>query len=347
MGCSQENAGSPAVSAVPEELAGVYRLAESDLARVGEIIIDRLRDTDSTVDEILRYSFRLGGKRLRPLLLILAAMACGEVREEHHLSAAALEMIHTGTLIHDDILDGAQSRRHLETINLRWDSKFAVLAGDLLLTKAITLITDCGAPEIYPIIADACRATCEGELLQVASSGRLDLTREEYRRIIEGKTAALLETSCQLGTMFTNQPSEVTRLFTRFGRSLGLAFQIFDDILDLTGTDSETGKTLGTDLLNKKLTLPVIRSLETASAEEKNAILSLFQAPGFGPREAEQIRAILLENGSIDYARQKALDLVGESIQLLEPLIPSSTPKQRAALCALQDVARFIANRNK
>ena len=138
-----------AAVAAPEELAPVYRLAESDLAQVSALISEQLAHTDTTISQILRYSFRLGGKRLRPLLLILSARACGRLERAHSLCAAALEMIHTGSLVHDDILDGARFRRHLETLNLRWDSHFAVLAGDLLLTKAIALITASGSRCCY------------------------------------------------------------------------------------------------------------------------------------------------------------------------------------------------------
>ncbi len=337
-----------AAVAAPAELASVYRLAESDLAQVGKFILDRLTNADATIGEILRYSFRLGGKRLRPLLLILAARACGRPTREHYLCAAALEMIHTGSLVHDDILDGARFRRHLETLNLHWDSHFAVLAGDLLLTKAITLITECGRPEVYPIVADACRRTCEGELLQVSCQGRLDLTRAEYDRIIEGKTAALLEASCRLGALLAGQSEGAVGLFTRFGRALGMAFQIFDDVLDLTGTDAETGKTLGTDLLNRKLTLPAIHFLQTAPESETSAFLDLLHAESFGPDEAEKARVILLASRSVDYARRTALDMVRGAVDLLEEFRRGITDQDRlAALDSLRRIAEFIADRNK
>ena len=339
---------SAAAAAAPEELAPVYRLAESDLEQVGTLILEQLSHPDSTIDEILRYSFRLGGKRLRPLLLILSARACGRLEREHYQCAAALEMIHTGSLIHDDILDGARFRRHLETLNLRWDSHFAVLAGDLLLTRAIALITGCGRPEVYPIVADACRRTCEGELLQVASQGRLDLSRGEYDRIIEGKTAALLETSCRLGASLAGRAESTVDLFTRFGRALGMAFQIFDDVLDLTGTDDETGKTLGTDLVNRKLTLPAIHFLQTAPESEKSAFLNLLGADAFGPAQAEKAREILLASRSVDHARKTAMDLVRRAIGLLEEFGRETDGQDRlAALDALRRIAEFIADRNK
>ena len=337
-----------AAVAAPEELAPVYRLAESDLAQVSALISEQLAHTDTTISQILRYSFRLGGKRLRPLLLILSARACGRLERAHSLCAAALEMIHTGSLVHDDILDGARFRRHLETLNLRWDSHFAVMAGDLLLTKAIALITECRIPEVYPLIADACRRTCEGELLQVACQGRLDVSRAEYDRIIEGKTAALLETACRLGASFTGQSDATVGLFTRFGRLLGVAFQIFDDVLDLTGTDAETGKTLGTDLLNRKLTLPAIHFLQTAPESEKSAFLALLESDPFRPAEAEKAREILLTSRSVAYARQTAMDMVHQAVSSLEEFRRGVTGKDRLdALDALCRIAGFIADRNK
>ena len=347
MNCSGENAGSAAAVTVPEELAGVYQLAQHDLAQVGSVILGRLEHSDTAINEILHYSFQLGGKRLRPLLLILTARACGKVEREHYLAAAALEMIHTGTLIHDDILDGARFRRHLETINLHWDSQCAVLAGDLLLTLAISLITECSRPEIYPIVADACRRTCDGELSQVTARGRLDLSLAEYERIIEGKTAALLEASCRIGAVLADQPEENVRIFSRFGRDLGTAFQIYDDVLDLAGSDSETGKTLGTDLLNQKLTLPAIHFLQTAPPAERDALLALFGVGEFGPAESEKIRLRLLESGAVDFARSEAHGRVRRAVGLLEPLRDGAAPGQAEALDSLRAVAEFIANRNK
>lgn len=347
MNCSGENVGSAAAVTVPEELAGVYQFAKQDLAQVGSVILERLEHSDSTINQILHYSFQLGGKRLRPLLLVLSARACGRIEREHYLAAAALEMIHTGTLIHDDILDGARFRRHLETINLHWDSQHAVLAGDYLLTLAISLITECSRPEIYPIVAAACRRTCEGELSQVTAQGRLDLSRAEYDRIIEGKTAALLEASCQLGASFTGQDEKTIRLFSQFGRDLGIAFQIFDDVLDLTGSDSETGKTLGTDLLNRKLTLPAIHFLQTAPESEKNALLSLFRQADFGPAESEKIRLILLKSDAVQFARDEAHRLVRQAVSLLDKLPDGANSEQVQAIAALRAIAGFIANRNK
>lgn len=337
---------STIAAVTPDELKDVYRLVETDMKEVGELMRNHLRHPDQAVDEILRYSVRLGGKRLRPLLLLLCARACGTVRREHRLLAAAIEMIHTGTLIHDDILDGAEFRRHLETINLRWDSQYAVLVGDLLLTKAISLVTECADQKTDDVIADSCRRTCEGELMQVAFRNRFDMTTADYMRIIEGKTASLIETSCRLGAAFAEVSPKTAALFARFGRLLGLAFQIFDDVLDLVGNLDETGKTLGTDLLNHKPTLPLIHYLEKAAADEKETILHRLNSSNFDEKDAADIREILEASGAISFARQAAADLIDEGIALLDSFPPPENPSQTEARLALQKVARFIVARN-
>ena len=335
----------------PEGLSEVYRLVEGDLDSVAGIIRNRLRHSNPVVDEILRYSFKLGGKRLRPLLLLLVARVCGGIKKEHLCAAAALEMIHTGTLVHDDILDGARFRRHLETINLRWDSQFAVLAGDLLLTKAISLITEFADQESYRVIADACRKTCEGELLQVSFRGRFDMTLDDYWTIIDGKTASLIEVSCRLGTFFSGSSKErgngdLDGIFAGFGRNLGLAFQIFDDILDLVGSSDVTGKTLGTDLLNQKPTLPLIHYLETAGSRNREEMLLVLSRSGFGERDAVWVKEVLERSGAVEHARRHAFGLVAEASALLEPFAESGDPDRREAALALKKVAQFVVDRN-
>ena len=335
-----------APSRVPSTLKEVYRLVEREMEEVTVLIGDALRDSDPTLDGILRYAERLGGKRLRPLLVLLSARACGGIEREHLLVAAALEMIHTGTLIHDDILDGAKFRRHLETVNLRWNSQFAVLAGDILLTKAISLITECRDNETNRVISVACQKTCEGEFLQSSTRGGFEMTIDLYRRIIDGKTASLLEAACQLGAFYHPDSSENAPLFARFGNLLGMAFQIFDDILDLVGVQSEMGKTLGTDLLNQKPTLPLLYYLRDGEEREKEKILTILNHSPFTPEDEETVRSLLREKGSIDAARQKASDLIDEGIEIIRDLPPTSDPDVIEARDALEKVARFVVARN-
>lgn len=335
------------VPTLPHALSEVYRTMRPEMERVADLIRERLTHDQPALNEIVEYSVHLGGKRLRPLLTLLSGKLFGKLRPEHFDVAAAIEMIHTGTLIHDDVLDGANFRRHLETLHIRWDIKTAILTGDYLLTEAITLVTRTGDANCYDWIADACRRTCEGELLQTTAAGDFALSLDEYMRSIGGKTASLLECSCRLGAYFAGSGRESTERLARFGHLLGLAFQILDDLLDLVGDAQTTGKTLGTDLANQKTTLPLILFLRHADAQMRSEMLEWLQKPNFGLAEQENVRSILKRSGALEQARQTAAHLVDEALALLREIEIGKAPSQAAAQNALETVARFVLERNQ
>lgn len=336
---------SLAVAAMPTELSDAYRLVEHDLDAVFALIHESLADRNRQVSEILDYSFKLGGKRLRPLLVLLAGKATGELTENHTRAAAALEMIHTGTLVHDDILDGASFRRHLETLHVRWDSKTAVLAGDYLLTRAISLITATSELACCNTVAAACRTTCEGELLQTVSQGDFSLSIADYERIIGGKTASLLECSTRLGAYFSGADETAVGQFGLFGRSLGMAFQILDDLLDLTGSTQIMGKTLGTDLRGHKPTLPVILYLRDADASAKKLMLERLERDALSDDDCVFILRRLDESGSLAAARRTAEEYVAAGLNALD-LTRTAYNGLPAAYEALESLARFVLSRN-
>lgn len=332
---------------VPDDLQAAYRLIDPELEQVHDLLQDLLRQASPETEEIVRYSFKLGGKRLRPVLVLLSGKASGSIRKEHLYAAAALELIHTGTLVHDDILDGARFRRHLETIHVRWDSKSAVLAGDYLLILAIQMITRCKDLDAFRIVADACRATCDGELRQNGNCSHFNMSLDEYQRIIGGKTASLLECSCQLGAYFSGVETDRINCFKNFGYDLGISFQIVDDILDLIGEEENTGKTLGTDLINHKPTLPVILYLESASKTDRNSILDLLNGNEMDPKRCNTIRRLLIESGSVQKAMQYAKSILENACVNIRKEDQGSirTSDQEAAINALCDVARFVIAR--
>lgn len=334
---------APLAPCAPPKLADIYQRLDGELTEIGSLIRGSLTHDDPVIRGVLDYSLRLGGKRLRPLLVLLCGEASGELRREHLLAAAALEMIHTGTLIHDDILDGALVRRHLETVNLRWDSRMAVLIGDYLLTCALSLITECGDLDCDRMIADACRVTCEGELRQVTSIGDFEMTEADYFKIVEGKTASLLECSCRIGAHFSNAPQTAVESFARFGRKLGAAFQILDDVLDLVGDSEKMGKTLGTDLVNRKPTLPLIRWLAEAESGEKRQMLALLTQGDFDEEKIAAVCRRLNEQGAIDSSRRTAFEMVESGLAALDGII---TPEKTAVLAEIERVARFVLSRN-
>jgi len=323
-----------------------YEPITSELREVETLMLQELETKNAFVNEVIRYGFRLGGKRLRPALVLLVGKAMSdEVNTNHIRVAAALEMIHTATLVHDDILDGAKVRRHLETMNLRWDSAVSVLAGDVLFTKAMQLSVVSEDVFEYRTIVEATRTTCEAELRQIGSKGNYELTFDEYLDLISGKTAALLSCACLLGAYFSGADQTVQDIFRNFGIKLGVAFQMIDDILDLVGQESVTGKTLGTDLLEGKSTLPLILFMQTASEKDRAEMLTLLRQDKKTPQTVQEITAKLLQSGTIDTARQTARETIREANGLLDSLQLKSANSQAAA--ALKSIANYVTEREK
>ena len=207
--------------------------------------------------------------------MLLSAKACGGIRPEHLTLAAMVEVIHTATLVHDDVLDEATIRRHLDTVNARWSNEVSVLLGDYLLARAICLASSLDDNFACRAISESARHMCEGELRQIESRGNYDLSEADYFEIIAGKTAALMACCCRLGAHYAGAEPAVCEALARYGHDLGVAFQIADDVLDLVGEEATVGKSLGTDLLKQKATLPLIRLLGTVDSAERNELTSL------------------------------------------------------------------------
>ncbi|MDO5552922.1 MAG: polyprenyl synthetase family protein [Planctomycetia bacterium] len=331
---------------VPAGLERAYQLIQTELNHVTDLLGNTLRHYYPEIDAMVRYSFLLGGKRLRPVLLLLVGKATGGVTQEHIRAAAALEMIHTASLVHDDILDGATFRRHLATINAEWDPKSAVLVGDLLLAQAMLVITPCNDINVYRLLSHACFTTCEGELLQTTTRSRFDMDLAQYRAIIAGKTAALLECACRLGAHLSGAESAIIEEYALFGQRLGMSFQIIDDILDLVGNEESTGKTLGTDIINHKPTLPLIHYLSHCGAGERTDLLAILASDTISADQLAAIRTLLKESGSIAAARAEADQLLTEAVQQLDKSVPVATQEQKASRLALEEIAQFVQKRN-
>lgn len=338
------NSLTPVGGQVPDELAPVYQLIATELDQVSALLFDKLQHTVPYIDAIVRHSFQLGGKRLRPVLVLLGGKLCGTIVREHILAASALEMIHTGSLIHDDILDGATFRRHLATVHVRWDAQSAVLAGDLLLTQAMQTITECNDITVYREIARACQSTCEGELMQIGARENFEMSREEYFKIIGGKTAALLACCCWLGGYFAKASPKLTNSLHDFGHSLGIAFQMIDDILDLTGNEELTGKTLGTDILNGKPTLPFIIFRERASVSERKTLFSLLTQENRNLSTFFQVRDILIQTGAVEAARKEAAQILETA---LGTILESGDAICPETYTALANVGHFVLSRDR
>jgi octaprenyl-diphosphate synthase len=326
-------------SPTPEPLRELYSPIQGELSHVEEVFRRELRSENSFVDGLVKHGFRLGGKRLRPALVLLSAKAAGRIGQEHNLVAAAIEMIHTATLIHDDVLDEATMRRHLDTVNARWNNETSVLLGDYLFTRALCLASSVGDLFACQAIADASRAMCEGELLQVASRGNYALSEDEYFAIIRGKTAALIVCCCRLGAHYAGAEPTAAEALERYGMNLGIAFQIVDDLLDVLGDEATVGKSLGTDLLKQKSTLPLIRLLHQAVPDQRDELLALLARSDNHRREA--LRPWWERFDAIAYTRAKAQSYSRLACEALDALPPSP------ARDCLRGLADFVISRQQ
>lgn len=290
---------------------------QADLELAEQIFVRTLAGYRSPVASLVEHLRHYRGKRLRPALVYLTARACGSVSPAHHTLAAAVEMIHTATLVHDDVLDESDLRRHVPTMNAEWGNKVSILFGDALFTHAFHLASTVDSWACQAI-GEATNRVCAGELRQVCSRGNLDLTEVEYFSIIEGKTAALTECCARLGAKYAGASDTLIEQMGNYGRWLGMAFQIADDLLDLTGNEQNTGKTLGTDLEQRKMTLPLIHALQTLDRGEAEALRSLLLESGTDHRR--RVVEYLNRAGSLRYARERAEELIGCAQSALAPL---------------------------
>ncbi|MFO0881043.1 MAG: polyprenyl synthetase family protein [Gemmataceae bacterium] len=289
----------------------------TDLEEVERLLQRSLHNRHPRVAEVVDHIRHYRGKRLRPMLLLLSARACGRVAGAHITLSAVVEMIHTATLVHDDVLDGAQLRRRVATVNSLWGTKTSVLLGDYLFTHAFHLASSVDARACREI-GSATDRVCEGELCQVLNAGNLELTEAEYFDIIDGKTAELTACCTKLGAIYAGASAETVEAMGRYGRWLGQAFQIADDLLDLLGQETLAGKSLGTDLDQGKLTLPLIHLLRSPLATRARTLLMSAEA-----HRRDGLRSLLEEAGSIEYARDVALNLASKAREELKGLPPS------------------------
>ena len=323
----------------PQELRSLYAIVRDELGQVDELLRKELTSKYPFVDKLAQHGFRLGGKRLRPALVLLSGKLCGDVTEDHFRLAAAVEMVHTATLVHDDVLDEASIRRHLDTVNARWDNEASILLGDYLFARSLCLAGSVEDPFAVRSLINASRKVCEGELRQVGARGDYDLAEDEYLEIIDGKTAALCACCCEIGAFYAGASEEETGALRRFGGKLGVAFQIVDDVLDVLGDEKTTGKSLGTDLIKQKPTLPLIRLLNQSSEEQRAKMIEVLSNTTDHHREA--LWSWLKDSDAIEYAKGKATQYVEEASAELANW-PNAPSKE-----SLVGIARFVIERRQ
>jgi octaprenyl-diphosphate synthase len=310
------------------------------LPEFARVFRDAIRSRVGLVDLVTKYILRQKGKKVRPILVFLSAEVCGGVNERSHRGATLVEILHTATLVHDDVVDNADTRRGLASINAVWKNKIAVLMGDYLLSRGLLLSLEHDDVDFLKITSTSVRRMSEGELHQIQRSRKLDMDEPAYLRIIGDKTASLLSTCCEIGATSASADPGHHRLLREYGEQVGLAFQIRDDILDYTGRKSITGKPTGLDLSEKKLTLPLVHALAQAPAGERKEILGMIRAGG-KKVNVRQIVAFVERYGGIDYAMNRAREYARSAQQILESF-PDS-PSRRS----LHAFANFVIDREK
>ena len=298
---------------------------------------DAVKSNTTLLDSIMKYIIKRKGKQLRPMFVFLSAKLHGEINESTYRAAALVELLHTATLVHDDVVDESFERRGFFSINAIWKNKIAVLVGDYLLSKGLLLSTSNDDFKHLHIISDAVRQMSEGELLQIEKSRKLNLDESIYFEIIKNKTASLLSSACAVGAYSTTKDEEITKKMKLFGEKVGIAFQMKDDLFDY-GTEN-VGKPTGNDIKEKKLTLPLIYTLNKADKSTKKKLIYSIKNNNKDPQKIKEIIDVVIKSGGIEYTQQKMITYRDEALAILNSFDASPVRK------ALEDLVRFTTDR--
>ena len=313
----------------------VVKLAESDMLAVNECIAQQVNSDVALVNQLGMYIINSGGKRIRPMLTVLAAKALGYEGDKHHTLAAIIEFIHTATLLHDDVVDESTMRRGKETANALFGNQASVLVGDFLYTRSFQMMVTLDSMRVMNILADATNVISEGEVLQLMNCNDPDTTEASYFNVIYGKTARLFEAATQLSAIIANANEETTEALRIYGMHLGTAFQLIDDVMDYTSEADDMGKNVGDDLAEGKPTLPLLYAMWNSDGDKQQEIRDAIEN-GNGIDKLDSILATMQQTGSLDYAREKAEQEADKAISALSNLADS---EYKLALIALADIA--------
>ena len=316
----------------------IRQLADADMQAVNALIQRRLHSEVVLINQLSHYIIGSGGKRLRPLLALLVARACGYQGDKHIDAAAIVEFIHTATLLHDDVVDESDMRRGKQTANNVWGNQAAVLVGDFLYSRSFEMMVDIGSMRVMEILSTATNTIAEGEVLQLLNCRDPDTTEARYMEVIHSKTAKLFEAACQLGAVLAGLNSEQEQAMARYGMHLGTAFQLVDDVLDYTADAAEMGKNVGDDLAEGKPTLPLIIAMQRSAAPTQ-AILRKAVEEG-GLNELDTIMQAIQQTDAIAYTLHRATRETELAIENLS-VLPASNYKQ-----ALENLAWFAIKRS-
>ena len=292
------------------------------------------------LDIITRYIIKRKGKQIRPMFVFLSAKICGEINDTTYRAASLIELLHTATLVHDDVVDDSNERRGFFSINALWKNKIAVLVGDFLLAKGLLLAVENNDFQFLKIVSNAVKEMSEGELLQIEKARHLDIKEEIYYEIIRKKTASLIASCCACGAASTNNNEDVIKKMHQFGEYIGIAFQIKDDLFDYEKS-RETGKPNGIDIKEQKMTLPLIYMLNNANYQEKRNAINIVKKHHNKPEQVAALINKVNNSGGIEYARNKMLEYKEKALQILAEM-PDSEAK-----IAMEQLVLFSIERKK
>lgn len=321
--------------AMPETFP--LQLVADEMKSVDQLIIDRLSSDVVLINQMGHYIVNSGGKRLRPALVLLAAGACDYTGGQARLLAAIVEFIHTATLLHDDVVDESKLRRGRETANAIWGNEASVLVGDFLYSRSFEMMVEVGNMRVMDILSHTTNTIAEGEVMQLLNINDPDTTEERYLDVIQSKTAKLFEAACQLGAVIAGRPDQEEAALAAYGKHLGTAFQLIDDILDYEASEEKLGKEPGDDLAEGKPTLPLIYAMQTGNDSQAALIREAIEKGGRDSIDA--VLDIIHATGAIDYVREAAKREAEFASQQLEQL-PESEYRNALAQLAASSVAR-------
>ena len=322
---------------VSPSFSDVIALASNDMKAVDALIRDSLKSDVLLVSQVSEYIVTSGGKRLRPLIVLLAARALGYSGTDHVNAAAIVEFIHTATLLHDDVVDHSDRRRGRDTANTVFGNQASVLVGDFLYSRAFQMMVDIDRMPIMQILADATNTIAAGEVMQLMNVHDPDVTEDSYRQVIYRKTARLFEAGAQIASVLAERDADDEAAMIAYGRNLGCAFQLVDDALDYDASPEELGKNLGDDLAEGKPTLPLIYAMENGSAADKSLIRAAIRSDGL--EKLDEIQSIIESTGALQYTAARAQEAADLAIHALSG-IPDSDFKE-----AMIAIAEFAVKR--
>ncbi len=322
------------------DFKAIQALTAIDMAKVDETILAQLNSEVSLINQLGFYIVSGGGKRLRPLLAVLSAKALGYEGKDHTTAAAFIEFIHTATLLHDDVVDESDMRRGKETANAAFGNAASVLVGDFIYTRSFQMMTSLGSLKILALMSDAVNVIAEGEVQQLMNCNDPDTTEESYMQVIYSKTARLFEAATQIGAILTDAPEEIETALQNYGKYLGTAFQLIDDVMDYTADGKEMGKNVGDDLAEGKPTLPLLYAMQNGNPAQATMIRDAIEHSN-GMERLDEIMQAMADTGSLEYTTQMAHKEADKAIAELTAL-PESEYKQ-----ALVALAHLAVERNK